>query len=274
MTLLTVNKLNLSLIQQHRRVPVLKDISLDIIKGETLGVVGESGSGKSMLMRSLLGVLPGDPALTFEHFHFDGNDIPQDAALTMRPHMAMVLQDPKTSLNPVMTVEDQIKEAFILQGEKNDLNKRALKSLEEVSIDDGERVLKSYPFELSGGMGQRVMIAMMLALKPKLLIADEPTSALDAHVQNQILELLKEKATEHNMTLVMVSHDLPLVSKYCDRVAVMYQGRIVETCTAQDLSKSAHPYTKGLLGCLPTLQEKRARLSVLDRSLLEQEMPS
>jgi peptide/nickel transport system ATP-binding protein len=256
---------NLSLFVEREKKNILKDVSLSVQEKEILGVVGESGSGKTMLMRFLLGVVPKNLGLSFDLFSFLEKGISAKDARNVRSNIAMILQDPKTSLNPVLTVESQIKEAFLLRGEKGDLVEKVHQALKEVSIQDPERVAKSYPFELSGGMGQRVMIAMMLALKPKLLIADEPTSSLDAHVQKQILDLLKEKAEKNGMTLIIVSHDLSLVSSYCHRVIVMYQGQIVDSCVAKDLSKSKHPYTKGLLECLPKLNDQRKRLSVLNR---------
>jgi len=267
MTLLTLKSLNISLSQRHRMVPILRDISLSVKKGETLGIVGESGSGKSMLMYFLLGVLPKNLELSFETFSFNNENISLPHSLMIRKDMAMILQDPKTSLNPVMTIRDQIKEAFTLKGERENLDEKVLQALKEVSIEDPERIAGHYPFELSGGMAQRVMIAMMLALKPKLLIADEPTSSLDMHIQKQILSLLHEKARQHDMTLVIVSHDLPLISTHCDRVIVMCQGSIIETCKAEDLNHSTHPYTKGLLECLPSLHDRRKRLPVLKREM-------
>lgn len=264
MKLVDLKNLNIFLEREEKR-SILNDVSLFIQKGEILGIVGESGSGKTMLMRFLLGVIPKNLSLSFMSFSFLGENISTLKVTDVRKNIAMVLQDPKTSLNPVLTVENQIKEAFLLRGEKENLDEKVLKTLEEVSIEDSKRVAQSYPFELSGGMGQRVMIAMMLALKPKLLIADEPTSSLDAHVQRQILDLLKEKAKKNDMTLVIVSHDLSLISSYCDRVVVMYKGKIVDSCNAKDLIRSKHPYTKGLLECLPKLNDQRKRLSVLNR---------
>jgi peptide/nickel transport system ATP-binding protein len=269
MTLLDLKHFNLSLLQRYRMVPILKDISLSITTGETLGIVGESGSGKSLLMYSLLGILPKTGEVSFESFSFNNFDISKKDISSIRPSMAMILQDPKASLNPVMTIGEQIREALILQGAEDHSDERVIQSLKEVSIEYPKRVFSSYPSDLSGGMAQRVMIAMMLALKPKLLIADEPTSSLDAHIQRDILALLREKACQHGMTLVIVSHDLPLVSTYCDRVVVMYKGSIVEICKAEDLNRSTHPYTKGLLACLPRLNDKRKRLPVLNRGSLE-----
>jgi len=269
MNIIDLKNFTLSIAQQEKTNLIVQGVSLSIQNGEILGVVGESGSGKTMLMRFLLGVMPQNMTASFDSFSFLGSLISLEESKNVRSDIAMVLQDPKTSLNPVLTVEDQIKEAFILKGDKDNLDEKVLKTLQDVSIQDPLRVAKSYPFELSGGMGQRVMIAMMLALKPKLLIADEPTSSLDAHVQRQILDLLRDTAKKNGMTLIIVSHDLPLISAYCHRVIVMYKGHIVDSCKAQDLSKSKHPYTKGLLRCLPKLNDPRKRLSILKREEID-----
>jgi peptide/nickel transport system ATP-binding protein len=179
----------------------------------------------------------------------------------------LILQDPKYSLNPIMTAGSQIAEAWRNQrkGSKREAAEAAVDLLAQVQIRDPKRVANSYPHELSGGMGQRVMIAMMLAPDPELLIADEPTSALDASVQAEILRLMEDLVSRRGMGLILISHDLPLVSHYCDRVAVMYAGRVVEELAAQDLVRARHAYTRGLLDCLPTLSHPKARLPVMSR---------
>jgi peptide/nickel transport system ATP-binding protein len=182
--------------------------------------------------------------------------------------MSMILQDPKYSLNPVMTVAQQMREAFGRQSSK--LNAKAMRerivaALEAVHIRDPQRVADAYPHELSGGMGQRVMIAMMVSSGPQLLIADEPTSALDVLVSMQVLSVLDEMIAKHNTGLIFISHDLPLVMSFCDRVLVMVGGRVVETCAARDLAHAQHPYTRGLLAASPPLRNPPDELPVLQR---------
>jgi peptide/nickel transport system ATP-binding protein len=179
----------------------------------------------------------------------------------------MIMQDPKFSLNPVMTIGDQISEAFILKGTttKAQAWAKSISMLEAVSIRDPERVMRAYPHEMSGGMGQRVMIAMMLMPDPKILIADEPTSALDVSVQRQVLDIMDGLVKERGMGLIFISHDLNLVSEFCDRVLIMYAGRIVEICEANKLHEAKHAYTKGLLNSLPRLDRPRKHLDVLTR---------
>ena len=182
--------------------------------------------------------------------------------------MGMILQDPKYSLNPVMTVAQQMREAFALHDSK--LNRRAMRekiiaALEAVHIRNPAPVADSYPHELSGGMGQRVMIAMMVSTGPRLLVADEPTSALDVAVSMQVLGVLDTLVARHHTGLLFISHDLPLVMSFCDRVAVMYAGRIVETCAARDLAQASHPYTRGLLAATPPLIDPPDTLPVLRR---------
>jgi peptide/nickel transport system ATP-binding protein len=179
----------------------------------------------------------------------------------------MVLQDPKYSLNPVMTIGAQVVESLRAHAKlsKREARERALTALRSVQIEDAERVFALYPHEVSGGMGQRAMIAMMLIANPELLIADEPTSALDVTVQLEVLALLDALVAQSGMGLIFVSHDLRLVSSFCDRVLVMYAGKIVEEIAATDLANAKHPYTRGLLGCLPQLGQSRHPLPVLDR---------
>jgi peptide/nickel transport system ATP-binding protein len=182
-------------------------------------------------------------------------------------HISMVMQDPKFSLNPVMTVGQQIGEAYRVhtRASRAEARERALHMLEAVQIREPSRVYDLYPHEVSGGMGQRVMIAMMLIGEPEILIADEPTSALDVTVQAQILDILDKLVSARGMGLIFISHDLPLVSSFCDRVIVMYAGRMMETLDAKNLAHGQHPYTKGLLGCLPDLDHPKPRLATLHR---------
>jgi len=238
---------------------------------EKLGIVGESGSGKSLTARSILRLLPNNAVLSADRLSFDGIDVLDADDTAMRAirgkRAGLIMQDPKFSLNPVMTAGAQIAEAWRAHrgGNKREAAQAAVDLLAQVKIRDPARVAAAYPHELSGGMGQRVMIAMMLAPDPELLIADEPTSALDATVQAEILRLIEDLVARRGMGLILISHDLPLVSHFCDRVVVMYAGRIVETLKASELSRAEHPYTRGLLDCLPTLTQARARLPVMQR---------
>ena len=191
--------------------------------------------------------------------------------------IGMILQDPKYSLNPVMSVAKQMKEAFHLrepQLKGAALQQRMVQALEAVHIRDPERVLKAYPHELSGGMGQRVMIAMMVSSGPKLLIADEPTSALDVLVAMQTLRVMDELIAQHNTGLILISHDLELVSQFCDRVVVMYAGQVMETCAAGDLQHATHPYTRALLAASPKLHEAQAWLPTMQRDPAWREPPT
>jgi peptide/nickel transport system ATP-binding protein len=238
---------------------------------ERLGIVGESGSGKSQTGRAILGLTAPEGRVTAQRLQFHGTDLlhcsPRQRRELRGGRIAMVLQDPKFSLNPVMTIGDQIIETLQAHSRVSGREARqaALAALESVQIDDPARVCRLYPHEVSGGMGQRAMIAMMLIANPELLIADEPTSALDVTVQLEVLALLDTLVAQSGMGLIFVSHDLRLVSSFCDRVLVMYAGKIVEEIAASDLTNAQHPYTRGLLGCLPQLGQSRHPLPVLDR---------
>ena len=238
---------------------------------EKLGIVGESGSGKSLTARAILRLLPRAARLDADRLAFDGIDILTANERAMRRirgrRAGLILQDPKFSLNPVMTVGAQIAEAR--RGSARE-SRRATREavvalLDQVRIRDPARVAGLYPHELSGGMGQRVMIAMMLAPDPELLIADEPTSALDATVQAEILRLIEDLVSRRGMGFILISHDLPLVSHFCDRVMVMYAGKVLEELPAGELARAQHPYTRGLLACLPSLTHPRAPLATLAR---------
>jgi peptide/nickel transport system ATP-binding protein len=257
--------------------PAVRGLSLSLGR-EKLGIVGESGSGKSVTGRALMRLLPDAAKVQADRMVFDGIDVLGASERTMRGlrggRIGLILQDPKYSLNPVMTIGDQIAEAWRAhnKGGKREAREAAETLLDQVRIRDPRRVLDSYPHEVSGGMGQRVMIAMMLAPNPDMLIADEPTSALDASVQAEILTLIENLVSARGMGLMLISHDLPLVARFCDRVVVMYAGQVMETLPARDLHRAEHPYTRGLLDCMPALSQKRARLPVLTRdpSWLEQ----
>jgi len=224
---------------------------------EKLGIVGESGSGKSLTARSLLRLLPAGARVQADRLAFDGIDVLRASERGMRAirgkRAGLILQDPKYSLNPVMTAGDQVAEAWRRHkgGTRRAASAAAVDLLAQVLIRDPARVAGLYPHELSGGMGQRVMIAMMLAL--------------DATVQAEILRLMEDLVSRRGMGLLLISHDLPLVGHFCDRVAVMYAGRVVETLQAGELARAQHPYTRGLLECMPSLSHPRLRLPVMRR---------
>ena len=238
---------------------------------ERLGIVGESGSGKSQTGRAILGLTAPEGIVTANRLAFKGVDLLHCTAKQRRElrggHIAMVLQDPKFSLNPVMSIGDQVVETLRAHTKVSarDARAKAMEALVAVQIDQPERVYKLYPHEVSGGMGQRAMIAMMLIANPELLIADEPTSALDVTVQLQVLAILDQLVGERGMGLIFISHDLRLVSTFCDRILVMYAGRVVEQVSAGGLADAKHPYTRGLLNCLPQLADDRHPLPTLDR---------
>lgn len=255
-------------------VEVVRGVSFTLGR-ERLGLVGESGSGKSMTGRALMGLVPAPGRVGARLMRFDGIDLTRlDEAGYRRlrgARLSMVLQDPKFSLNPVIRIGDQIGEALGFHRRMSGRERRrtVLEALSAVRIDDPERVYRLYPHEVSGGMGQRVMIAMMVVLEPDLMIADEPTSALDVSVRAQVLDILDDLVRRRGMGLILISHDLEMVARWCDRVLVMYDGRVVEECRAARLAEATHPYTRGLLASAPRLDETRATLPVLDRDALE-----
>lgn len=238
---------------------------------ERLGIVGESGSGKSMTGRAILRLIRSPGIVEADQISLDGTDLMKLSEKDMRAvrgqRISMVMQDPKFSLNPVMTIGDQIIEAYRLHSaaSKAQAYAKSVEMLEAVSIRNPERVMRAYPHEMSGGMGQRIMIAMMLIPNPEILIADEPTSALDVSVQRQVLSIMDKLVKDRGMGLIFISHDLNLVADFCDRVLIMYAGRIVEVCDADKLHDAKHPYTRGLLNSLPRLDVPRDRLDVLER---------
>jgi peptide/nickel transport system ATP-binding protein len=265
-----VDNLRVAFPSPNGPVPAVRGVSF-VLGQEKLAIVGESGSGKSLTARAIMRLLPRAALLTADALRFDGIDILNADERTMRRirggRAGLVMQDPKFSLNPVMTAGQQIAEAWRAHrgGSRRQARDAAVDLLTQVQIRDPGAVADRYPHQLSGGMGQRVMIAMMLAPDPELLIADEPTSALDATVQAEILRLIEDLVQTRGMGLILISHDLPLVSHFCDRVLVMYAGRVVEERAAGDLARAEHPYTRGLLECLPILSHGRKRLAVLKR---------
>ncbi|NVD42149.1 ABC transporter ATP-binding protein [Ensifer sp. HO-A22] len=268
--LVDIQNLRIAFENRSSRFEAVRGISLSL-GAEKLGIVGESGSGKSLTARALMKLLPSNAAISADRLSFDGIDVLAASEKQMRQirgkRAGFILQDPKYSLNPVMNIGRQVSEAWRTHkgGSKKQALEAAIHLLDQVKIRNPREVAGSYPHEVSGGMGQRVMIAMMLAPDPELLIADEPTSALDATVQAEILRLIEELVSERNMGLILISHDLPLVSHFCDRVAVMYSGRVIEELKASELLNARHPYTKGLLNCMPSLTHPRDRLPVLKR---------
>ena len=269
--LLDIQNLRVSFPTPKGRVEVVRGLSLTLGR-ERLGIVGESGSGKSMTGRAILRLIRPPGRQQADRMIFDGIDLQALPERRMRDlrgaRISMIMQDPKFSLNPVMTIGDQIAEALRTHERlaRRDIRARVLEMLHSVRINDPERVIRMYPHEVSGGMGQRVMIAMMLIPRPDLLIADEPTSALDVSVQAQVLDLIDELVRDKGMGLILISHDLNLVARYCDRILVMHGGEVVETCAAADLHNARHPYTQGLLAAVPRMEETRDQLPTLDRS--------
>jgi oligopeptide/dipeptide ABC transporter ATP-binding protein len=245
----------------------VRGLSISIAAGEVLGLVGESGSGKSVTSLALMRLLPPNARASGEARFANGDasvDLLQLPDAAMRPlrgsQLAMIFQEPMTALNPVMRVGDQVAEAVLAhhQAGKDEAWKRTLVALSEVGIADFERRARDYPHQLSGGMRQRVMIAMAIVNRPRLLIADEPTTALDVTIQAQILELLAALRSKFGLTMLFISHDLAVVSQVADRVAVMYAGNLVELGPKRDIFETpAHPYTRGLLNAVPTLKTDR-----------------
>ena len=247
---------------------------------ERLGIVGESGSGTSMTGRAILRLIRPPGIVTASQISLEGDDLMVKSERQMREvrgqRISMVMQDPKFSLNPVMTIAQQIIEAYRLHNKasKSEAYAKSVEMLEAVSIRDPERVMRAYPHEMSGGMGQRIMIAMMLIPNPEILIADEPTSALDVSVQRQVLSIIDKLVTDRGMGLIFISHDLNLVADFCDRVLIMYSGRVVEVCDADKLRDAKHPYTRGLLNSLPRLDAPCGKLQVLTRDPAWSDAPS
>ncbi|MGG5317830.1 ABC transporter ATP-binding protein [Enterococcus sp. AZ072] len=250
----------------HKKwLPAVDEVDLTIHAGEIIGIVGESGSGKSVMSQSILRLRDHDTAVQYEgEILFEGNDLLQNSLSQLREirgnDISIIFQDPLNSLSPVHTVEKQLSEVITLhkQVSKDEAKKRSIEMLNLTGIPDPAACLKKYPFELSGGMQQRVMIAMALACEPKLLIADEPTTALDVTIQEQILRLIKELNENLGMSVLFITHDMGVVSKLCHRIKVMYLGQIVEDAATEELfAEPLHPYTEGLISCIPHLETKR-----------------
>jgi oligopeptide transport system ATP-binding protein len=264
MPLLEVTNLRTSFYTRHGVVRAVNDVSFSLEKGETLGIVGESGSGKSVTCYSLMRLIPQPPGrIEGGRAMFDGVDLltaSQEQLRSIRgKRISMIFQDPMTSLNPYMRISEQLIEPLLIHESisREDALKRGIAVLEEVGVPDAANRIRSYPHEFSGGMRQRVMIAMALITKPELLIADEPTTALDVTVQAQILDLVKKMQRELGMAVIWITHDLGVVAGFCQRVQVMYAGRIAERAPTDELfAHTAHPYTRALQKSIPALQPK------------------
>ncbi|MGK9171430.1 ABC transporter ATP-binding protein [Inquilinus limosus] len=268
--LLTVEDLRVRFSTPRGLVEAVRGVSFTVGR-EKLGIVGESGSGKSTIGRSILRLHPGSAQMTARRFEFRGIDLltaSEREMLGVRGRrISMILQDPKFALDPVMTVGEQIAEAYRRhrKASRAEAREQALAMLEAVRIRNPGHVYGQYPHQVSGGMGQRVMIAMMLIPEPDLIIADEPTSALDVTVRLQVLAILDDLVSERGIGLIFISHDLNLVRSFCDRVLIMYAGRVVESIAAADLENVQHPYSRGLLDALPRIDRRRDRLPVMMR---------
>ncbi len=268
MPLLAVDNLRTAFHTRNGVTRAVDGVGFSLERGETLGLVGESGSGKSVTGYSLMGLVPQPPGrIESGSALFDGVDLlrasPRESRAIRGKRIAMIFQDPMTSLNPYLRISEQLIEPLLIHEKisRRDALARALGMLEAVGINDAARRLHHYPHEFSGGMRQRVMIAMALITKPELLIADEPTTALDVTVQAQILDLIKSMQRDLGMAVIFITHDLAVVAGLCDRVQVMYAGRIVETADTRTLFHSArHPYTRALQRSIPALQPKGAEL--------------
>ena len=265
-TLVDIKNLRLSFFTPAGEVKALNDISIKMEEGDVLGIVGESGSGKSVTAYSLMGLVPYPGRIIGRTIDFNGhriNEMTEEQLRDIRGNeVSIIFQDPMTSLNPVYTIGNQIMEVILLHTDKDKKQacERAVELLTLVGINEPAKRMKQYPHELSGGMRQRVMIAIALACEPKLLIADEPTTALDVTIQAQILELMMELKRKIGMSIIMITHDLGIVANMCQKIAVMYAGKIVEYGTTDDIFYNPrHEYTKGLLRSIPKLTDKERK---------------
>ena len=272
--LLEVKNLRVEFPTRHATLVALDDVSFDIAPGEILGVVGESGAGKSLTGSAIIGLLDPPGRVASGEIRFDGrriDNLPYDEMRKVRGrHIGAIFQDPLTSLNPLYTVGQQLVETIQthLPVGAAEARQRAVKLLEETGIQAAEQRIDQYPHQFSGGMRQRVVIALALAAEPRLIVADEPTTALDVSVQAQIISLLKRLCKDHGAAVMLVTHDMGVIAETCDRVAVMYAGRIAELGPVHDVIHSpAHPYTAGLMGSIPAMDEDRERLLQIDGAM-------
>lgn len=268
--LLEVDDLRVSFVNGKQVTDAVRGVSFSLGK-EKLAIVGESGSGKSTVGRALLKLHPASAQIHANRLRFAEVDLLNASEAHMREvrgkRMSMIMQDPKYSLNPVVCVGDQVAEAYLAHHKvsRQEARERVLAMFDVVRIRQPQRVYHLYPHEVSGGQGQRIMIAMMLITGPEMVIADEPTSALDVSVRLQVLAMLDDLVQERGLGLIFISHDINLVRSFCDRVLVMYAGRVVESIAACDLDQAQHPYTRGLLNALPDIGNRRDRLPVMVR---------
>ena len=273
MPLLEIKNLSTEFVTEQGNVQAVRDVSLTLEQGEVLGIVGESGSGKSQTMYSLMGLLAENGKVTSGTITFDGQDISRSRFKTKKEYekvlqgirgnsMAMIFQDPMTFLNQIMKIEDQMVEPMLNHTNmtRKQARDKALELMRKVGIASPEKRIKQYPFEFSGGMRQRIIIAIALANNPKLIIADEPTTALDVTIQAQVLELIDSLRKESSSSIIMITHNLGVVAKLCDRVAIMYGGKIVEIGTDEEIFYDPkHPYTIGLLSCIANPEEENTQ---------------
>ena len=280
--LLDVKMLNVSFKSGKNTLKVVSDLSFYVNEGERLGIVGESGSGKSVTSLAIMRLLPSNTEEVSGEILFNGENLLQLSESKMQAirgnHISMIFQEPMTSLNPIHTCGKQIAESVLLHSNatKKEANARALELLKLCGIPAPEQRMKEYPHQLSGGMRQRIMIAIALACEPELLIADEPTTALDVTIQAQILELMKKLGKDRNLATIMITHDLGIVYDFCDRVVVVYTGEVVESSPVNELfKKPQHPYTQGLIGALPQLNTTVERLEAVEGMVPDtNDMPS
>ena len=274
MALLTVDRLRVEFPARRRTLVAVDDVSLSIDAGEVLGVVGESGAGKSVTGAAVIGLVEPPGRIAGGEIRFAGrriDDLPDDARRRLRGReIGSVFQDPLTSLNPLFTVGQQLVETILAHSDRSaaDARRHALRLLGEVGIPAPARRIDAYPHEFSGGMRQRVVIALAICAAPRLIIADEPTTALDVSIQSQIIALLKRLCREHGTAIMLITHDMGVIAETADRVAVMYAGRIVEVGRVrQILGSPNHPYTRGLMASIPRLGGDRARLAQIDGTM-------
>ena len=272
MAMLDIKNLTTQFSTENGTVQAVRDVTIQVEKGEILGIVGESGSGKSQTMYSVMGLLASNGRVAEGEIFIDGRDISpknytkkeyDDIMSHIRGNdMAMIFQDPMTFLNPVLTIETQLTEPILNHNyiSKEEARERAIELMKKVGIPSPEKRIKQYPFQFSGGMRQRIIIAMALACNPKVIIADEPTTALDVTIQAQVLDLIANLKKEIDSSIIMITHDLGVVASICDRIAIMYGGKIVEIGTAEEIFyEPKHPYTKGLLSCVANPEDKEKK---------------
>ena len=265
--ILSVKDLSVSFQAFAGTVHAVRDVNFDLMKGETLAIVGESGSGKSVTIKAILGILAKNGHIDSGSILYQGEDMAKykekDFYKIRGKRISLVFQDPLSALNPVMKIGKQISEALILSGsiEKSKAKQRAIELMEAVGIPNAAERYEAYPFQFSGGMRQRIVIAIALACNPEILICDEPTTALDVTIQAQVLETMKDLRKKFGSAMIMITHDLGIIAEVCDEVSVVYAGQIVEHGTLEDIfNHTMHPYTEGLFGSLPNIEDRKARL--------------